>query len=83
MTSLRKRLAKVQASQWAAIRRRSAGRLEDEMWDQMPPVGREFGSPDFERLMAEDHRLRRGVFDPAAIQQFRAVSQSAGRRGKS
>lgn len=33
-------------------------------WDSMPPVGREFGSPDFERLMDEDHRQRRGVFDP-------------------
>jgi addiction module HigA family antidote len=34
-------------------------------WDRMPPVGREFGSPDFERLMEEDHRNRVGVFDPA------------------
>jgi hypothetical protein len=33
--------------------------------DHMPAVGREFGSPDFERLMAEDHRLCHGVFDPA------------------
>jgi hypothetical protein len=30
----------------------------------MAPVGREFGSPDFERLMAEDHRSASGVFDP-------------------
>lgn len=33
-------------------------------WDLMPPVGREFGSPDFERLMDEDYRRRQGVFDP-------------------
>lgn len=24
------------------------------VWDQMAPVGHEFGSPDFERLMATD-----------------------------
>ncbi|MFG6460102.1 hypothetical protein ACG04Q_00880 [Roseateles sp. DXS20W] len=34
-------------------------------WDEMRPVGREFGSPDFERLMAEDARAGVGVFDPA------------------
>lgn len=30
--------------------------MAEEMreWDQMLPVGREFGSPDFERLMASD-----------------------------
>lgn len=30
--------------------------LEAEMsaWDQIVPVGREFGSPDFERLLQED-----------------------------
>lgn len=67
MTSPRKRRAKIHAIQWATIRRRLAGSLEDEMWDQMPPVGREFGSPDFERLMAEDHRLKRGVFGPVAV----------------
>ncbi len=32
---------------------------EDRDWDNMAPVGREFGSPDFERLMQEDYeRLR-------------------------
>jgi hypothetical protein len=36
-----------------------------ELGDRMPAVGREFGSPDFERLMAEDHRLGQGVFAPA------------------
>lgn len=34
-------------------------------WDEMQSVGREFGSPDFERLMAEDSRDDSGVFDPA------------------
>lgn len=59
MTSLRKRKA--------AISRTPLGRrtLEDRLWDQMPPVGREFGSPDFERLMEEDRRNGVGVFDPA------------------
>lgn len=33
--------------------------------DEMQPVGREFGSPDFERLMDEDARAGVGVFDPA------------------
>jgi hypothetical protein len=28
-------------------------------------VGREFGSPDFERLMEEDRRNGVGIFDPA------------------
>lgn len=27
---------------------------EDRAWESMAPVGREFGSPDFERLMNED-----------------------------
>lgn len=27
---------------------------EDVAWDAMAPVGREFGSPDYDRLMAED-----------------------------
>lgn len=41
------------------------GRLEDRLWDRMPAVGREFGSSDFDRLMEEDYRQGRGVFDPA------------------
>jgi hypothetical protein len=28
--------------------------VEDLAWDNMAPVGREFGSPDYERLMQED-----------------------------
>jgi hypothetical protein len=35
------------------------------MWDEMPPVGRELESPDFDRLVAEDHAQGEGVFDPA------------------
>ncbi|MBK6594634.1 MAG: hypothetical protein IPG23_19105 [Burkholderiales bacterium] len=27
---------------------------EDQAWDNMAPVGREFGSPDYERLEAQD-----------------------------
>lgn len=39
--------------------------LEHEIWDRLQPVGREFGSADFERLMDEDYRSGSGVFDPA------------------
>jgi len=49
--------------------------LEDHLWDQMPAMGREFGSPDFDRLMEEDYRLGRGVFDPAVRQAFGAGSK--------
>ena len=45
--------------------RRLLSSLEDEMWERMPAVGREFGSPEFDRLMEEDFRLGKGVFDPA------------------
>lgn len=47
-------------------RRSDLNRFCEEMrlWDESAPVGREFGSHDFDRLMAEDHRLLRGVFDP-------------------
>lgn len=38
---------------------------ELRLWDAMPPIGREFGSPDFERLMDEDAQAGVGVFDPA------------------
>lgn len=37
---------------------------EDITWDCMAPVGREFGSPDFERLMQEDFDKQAGVFAP-------------------
>jgi len=51
-------------------RRRLDSALEDQVWDRMPAVGREFGSPDFERLMADDYRLGQGVFDPAVRETF-------------
>lgn len=46
------------------LKRRALFELEARAWDRMPAVGREFGSPDFERLMEEDFHRRRGVFDP-------------------
>lgn len=33
---------------------RALSQEEDRQWDQLAPVGREFGSPDFDRLMALD-----------------------------
>ena len=51
--------------QQAICRRRRDTAHDAELGDRMPAVGREFGSPDFERLMAEDHRLGQGVFAPA------------------
>jgi hypothetical protein len=62
MTSQRKQRGKVNR---LMSKRGVDAKLEDRLWDCMPPVGREFGSPDFERLMEEDHRLGVGVFDPA------------------
>ena len=64
MTSLRKRKALISC----AMFRRSP--LEDRLWDQMRAVGREFGSPDYERLMEEDRRNGVGVFDPALKDTF-------------
>ncbi|RTL41555.1 MAG: DUF2384 domain-containing protein [Burkholderiales bacterium] len=68
MTSNRERRAKVQRMQRRVNYRRREGSLEDALWDRIAPVGREFGSPDFERLMEEDRRNRVGVFDPAMRQ---------------
>lgn len=67
MTSLRKRKSRAMRS----LRRRRwlAAEREALLWDQMPPVGREFGSPDFERLMEEDYRSGVGVFDPSRQRQ--------------
>lgn len=50
--------------------RRRLFEQEMQLWDQMSAVGREFGSPDFERLMAEDQRDGVGVFDPALKSLF-------------
>lgn len=65
MTSVRKQRARVNRIFRVMRRRRLDCELENQLWDRMPAVGREFGSPDFERLMEEDYRLKRGVFDPA------------------
>lgn len=35
---------------------RALSREEDRQWDQLTPVGREFGSPDFDRLMALEEK---------------------------
>lgn len=72
MTSLRKQRARIHRIHRDILRRRMDGTLEDQLWDRMPAVGREFGSPDFDRLMEEDYRLGRGVFDPAVRQTFGA-----------
>jgi hypothetical protein len=37
--------------------------------DRVAPVGREFGSPDYERLMREDFDKRQGVFSPDLVAQ--------------
>ncbi len=64
MTSLRKQRTRVQRMHQARCRLRDSS-LEAELLDRTPAVGREFGSPDFGRLMEEDYHLGRGVFDPA------------------
>lgn len=35
---------------------------EDIAWERMAPVGREFSSPDYDRLMQEDCDKHEGVF---------------------
>lgn len=40
-------------------------RVEMDVWVRAPAVGREFGSPGFDRLMEKDYRDRTGVFHPA------------------
>lgn len=45
--------------------RQQRARSEMEAWDRTPAVGREFGSPDFDRLMEKDYRDRAGVFHAA------------------
>lgn len=37
---------------------------EDIAWGSMTPVGREFGSPDYDRLTQEDFDNKTGVFNP-------------------
>lgn len=73
MTSMRKRKSAVSR---ALLMRNWLSPFEDRLWDRMPAVGREFGSPDFERLMEEDRRAGVGVFDPALAEGFRADLQT-------
>ena len=75
MTSPRKQRARVQSMHQVMCSRRLATAREDKLWGRMSAVGREFGSPDFERLMAEDHQFGRGVFDPAVRHAFRATPE--------
>ena len=67
MTSQRKRKRRTNFNTRTGVllRQSLVNSLEHEMWDRIPAVGREFGSPDFERLMDEDYRSGSGVFDPA------------------
>jgi hypothetical protein len=57
--------------QQAMCRRRRDTARDAELGDRMPAVGREFGSPDFERLMAEDHKLARAYSLPRFVRSFR------------
>jgi hypothetical protein len=68
MTSVRKR--KTEIMQASLCTRVAIRAQEDKLWDQMSPVGREFGSPDFERLMEEDFHKGVGPVDPALKIQF-------------
>jgi hypothetical protein len=61
MASQRRRKAAICA---AMHRRALPHSLEARAWANIAPVGREFGSPDFDRLMEEDHHNRVGVFAP-------------------
>lgn len=56
--------------------RQQRARLEMEAWDRTSAVGREFGSPDFDRLMEKDCRDRAGVFNPVPHQSHSALSNS-------
>lgn len=72
MTSSRRRKAHILAVLFDG-RRRELDVLRE--WDSMAPVGREFGSPDFEQLMEADRRAGVGVFDPALKEVFRSVER--------
>lgn len=52
---------------------------EETAWEFAAPVGREFGSPDFDRLMREDYENQTGVFDPAFIKKSGSVMTAAGK----
>lgn len=65
MTSLRKRKLAIHGQ--LRVRLRDVTH-EDFVWDRTAPVGREFGSPDFDRLMEEDFQVRTSVVDPASLE---------------
>lgn len=46
---------------------------DEQLWESAAPVGREFGSPDYERLMREDLEDQTGVFDPMFINKLGSV----------
>lgn len=64
ITSQRKRRRTLNRRTELLSIQRSLSAAKNRVWERMPAVGREFGSPDFDRLMEEDFLLRRGVFDP-------------------
>lgn len=53
---------------------------EDIAWDSRAPVGGEFGSPDYERLMQEDSDKREGIFSPtdSSVQEWNSVTRLKG-----
>ena len=73
-TSQRKRRAKLNLLTGRMLEQRASSSLDVQVWDQMPAVGREFGSPEFDRLMEEDFHNGRGVFDPALTIAFHTRS---------
>lgn len=64
-SSQRKRRSSLNRRTGAMLKRQELVELKAPAADQMPAVGREFSSPDFDRLMEEDFQRHRGVFDPA------------------
>ncbi|MBT3066717.1 hypothetical protein [Rhodoferax sp. U11-2br] len=53
---------------------------EERAWLDMVPIGREFGSPDYERLEQEDHQRRQANLDELvsiSTQQASGVPNSA------
>lgn len=53
MISMRKRRARLCR---ALLSPSTPSVVEDRLWDEIQPVGREFDSPDFERLTDQDYR---------------------------
>lgn len=66
-TSQRKRRTRLNRRTDVMAKRRALFEIEARAWDRMQAVGREFGSPDFDRLMEEDFQRSKGVFDPALL----------------